>query len=309
MNFVDAGLDAAAWLFRPSVLILARPAEFCVLAVSLFYNALHFVGRYVFLGFFCFYYVVTRVAAHWVFRVDSILFDICGTAFPSPASGPHLPISIKLGDILIAFLPIVLAILLESLQRSSGEKVTWEEREEELKRRWEDQFENQRYRLEMERQEMEEKRKKLEDERKELELDREEMERERVETREMLLREWWSEKQELDEEEAEAENARMAEREKEEKEYQDSERRRREQEKREYLEERDAEREVWIVEEETWRKQEIREYQERRDAGRARWEQLEIKRRLKWCQMRMPWVQTTAEFKKEVQGMDLEIPD
>lgn len=287
-----------------------------VAAVLFLIDTYYFVGKYVCLGFYCFYYVVSRVAAHWIFQLYSILSDIYRTSIPNPTSGLHLPISITLGEILIALLPTLAAIFLESLQTSSGEKSTWKEREEELKRHWEDQFENERWRLEMERQEMDEKRKdmedeqkELEDERKELELDIEDREREYVETRDMLLKAWWSERRELEEAEAEARNARMAAREKEEKEYQDSERRRREQEKREYLERLNVERTMWRVEEKEWRDQDEKEYLGKRNMERAKWEQLDIEKKMKWCQMRMPWVQTTVEFKKEMQGMELETPD
>jgi hypothetical protein len=321
MNFVYASLDAAAWLFRPSILFLAEAAELCVVPVLLLCNAFCSMWGNVFLGFYAFFYVLIYVVVHWVSHLHSILSDIYRSSILSPSSGHHLSKSITPGETLILIalllsLPILAAISLDSWERSSGEKVTWEKRGKKLKRRWEHQIKLDQWRLELERQEVEEKRKdikseqkELENDRKELELDIEEREREYVETREMNLREWWSEKQALDDEEAEAEIFRMAEREEEERRYQDREMRWREQEKREYLERINVERTMWRVEEEDWRNQVEKEYLDRRDMERARWEQLDIQEKMKWCQMRMPWVKTTAEFKKEMQGMDLETPD
>lgn len=76
-----------------------------------------------------------------------------------------------------------------------------------------------------------------------------------------------------------------------------------------HMAEREREEKEFVARRNEIRRIERQEHLKRRDQERLKWEQSEIQRKMKWCQMRIPWAKTTAKFKKEMQGMDLEKPD
>jgi len=271
LNVVSGGLLLPLIALWTEAFKLSRGVMdlFFGMVINYICHELYAATKPVFVGL---YQVVIRFPVHWVFQLHSIFLGLYDISILDP-SGLDFPISITLGEVLIDILPTLVTIFLESLQEPPEKEPTWEEREEELRRIWEDQFQIERSRLKMERQEVEWQQKQLEAERKELETDRQKIEHEYMETREMNLRQWRNDKQALDEAEAKARNVRMVEHANEE---------------RRYIERKNKEIADYHGQRDRCRNVEEREYRERRDLERMKWEQLDIKVKMKWCQMRLP---------------------